>query len=142
LNLKSIPVHQKGATPLAEPVPSLHVLRETVPEDVERVVTKALAKAPADRFATAEQFAQSLNKASMATRTIRRRRPLCLPFHHPGKLLKSYAVTGFSVSHHLPNIHPPVPSTLLVPFSPFPYRHSAASPTHTAPAAVDPAFVR
>ena len=45
---------------LAEPVPSLRTLRETVPARVERAITKALAKAPADRFATARQFAEAL----------------------------------------------------------------------------------
>jgi eukaryotic-like serine/threonine-protein kinase len=49
-----------GATPQAiiarkavEPVPRLRVVRETIPGDVEAIVTRALAKAPADRFATA-----------------------------------------------------------------------------------------
>ena len=43
-----------------DPVPSLRAARETVPEWVERAVTKALAKVPADRFATAAQFALAL----------------------------------------------------------------------------------
>lgn len=45
---------------LGEPVPPLRTLRETVPAGVERAVTQALAKAPADRFATARQFAEAL----------------------------------------------------------------------------------
>ena len=36
-------------------------LRDTVPAGVERAVLKALAKLPADRFATAEKFAEALN---------------------------------------------------------------------------------
>ena len=44
---------------LSEPVPHLRTLRE-VPEAVEQAVTKALARAPADRFATATEFAQAL----------------------------------------------------------------------------------
>ena len=47
------------------PVPSVRVLRETVPEAVERAVTKSLAKAPIDRFATAQQFAQALTPAAI-----------------------------------------------------------------------------
>ena len=35
-----------------EPVPRLRAVRDTVPEWLEQVVAKALAKAPADRFAT------------------------------------------------------------------------------------------
>ena len=41
------------------PVP-LHVIRDTVPPPVERAVERALAKVPADRFATAGQFAEAL----------------------------------------------------------------------------------
>ena len=45
-----------------EPVPSLRVVRETVPATVEQAVTKALAKTPADRFGSAQQFAEALEK--------------------------------------------------------------------------------
>ena len=41
---------------LSEPVPRLCTLRD-VPEEVERVVAKALARSPADRFADAPDFA-------------------------------------------------------------------------------------
>ncbi|MGH7702874.1 MAG: protein kinase domain-containing protein, partial [Gemmatimonadales bacterium] len=43
-----------------DPVPSVRAARATVPEAVEQAVTKALAKVPADRFATAAQLAQAL----------------------------------------------------------------------------------
>jgi eukaryotic-like serine/threonine-protein kinase len=43
-----------------EPVPGLRVVRDTVPPLVEQVVIKALARVPADRFATARQFADAL----------------------------------------------------------------------------------
>jgi serine/threonine-protein kinase len=46
-----------------EPVPRLRVVRETVPVAVERAVTRALAKVPADRFATAAQFKEALEHA-------------------------------------------------------------------------------
>ena len=42
------------------PRPPRHV-RETVPETVEHAVLKALAKAPADRFSSAAEFARALN---------------------------------------------------------------------------------
>jgi serine/threonine-protein kinase len=58
-----------GATPEAilarkslEAVPSLRVVRETVPAAVEQAVAKALAKVPADRFGSALQFAEALEK--------------------------------------------------------------------------------
>ena len=49
-----------NARRLTDPVPSLHTVRETVPPALEHAVKKALAKVPADRFATAAQFAQAL----------------------------------------------------------------------------------
>jgi TolB-like protein/Tfp pilus assembly protein PilF len=68
-----------------DPVRPLRTLRPTVPEGVEHAVEKALAKVPTDRFATAEQFAQQLARASTAeaiaaevrrTRFARRRKTL------------------------------------------------------------------
>src|SRR5437868_2559211 len=62
-----------GATPDAilarkslEAVPSIRVVRDAVPLGVERAITKALAKVPADRFATAAQFAEALRRESGA----------------------------------------------------------------------------
>ena len=45
-----------------EPVPSVRVLRELVPEPMDRAITKALATAPADRYSTAAQFADALTR--------------------------------------------------------------------------------
>jgi serine/threonine-protein kinase len=41
-------------------VPSLSVVRSTIPEDVEEAVLKSLEKVPADRFSTAAEFATAL----------------------------------------------------------------------------------
>ncbi|HEY6060968.1 MAG TPA: protein kinase [Gemmatimonadales bacterium] len=49
---------------LTQPVPSLRAVRAGLPESVERTVTKALAKEPAERFATATEFAQALHSGS------------------------------------------------------------------------------
>jgi serine/threonine-protein kinase len=56
-----------GSTPQAilakrvlEPVPHVRTLRDSVPEPLEQAITRALAKAPADRFASAAEFAQAL----------------------------------------------------------------------------------
>jgi serine/threonine protein kinase/tetratricopeptide (TPR) repeat protein len=43
-----------------EPVPRVSTLRETVPPAVETALTRVLAKSPADRFATAGEFARAL----------------------------------------------------------------------------------
>jgi serine/threonine protein kinase/tetratricopeptide (TPR) repeat protein len=43
-----------------DPPPPLHTVRATVPEAVEWAVEQALAKVPADRFATADEFARAM----------------------------------------------------------------------------------
>jgi serine/threonine-protein kinase len=45
---------------VSDPVPSLRTVRATVPAGLERIVNKALAKTPADRFATAGELAAAL----------------------------------------------------------------------------------
>ncbi len=46
-----------------DPIPPLRTVRDTIPAAVEQSVTRALAKVPADRFATAADFAQALTRA-------------------------------------------------------------------------------
>jgi TolB-like protein/tetratricopeptide (TPR) repeat protein len=83
-----------GASPLAvmarhavDPVPPLRTLRPGLPRGVAHAIERALAKIPADRFATAGAFANELAQASSATaiareegydRRIRRRRVAAL----------------------------------------------------------------
>ncbi len=62
-----------GPTPQAilarhslDPAPSLRTVRATVPETLERVVAKAMAKVPADRYATAGQFRDALTHLDTA----------------------------------------------------------------------------
>ncbi|HEX3232552.1 MAG TPA: protein kinase [Gemmatimonadales bacterium] len=47
----------------ADPVPSLRTVRPDVPAALERAVERALAKAPADRFPSAREFAEALGLA-------------------------------------------------------------------------------
>ena len=49
-----------------DPVPSLRTLRATVPRALGQVVTRSLAKVPADRFPTARAFSEALAEASIA----------------------------------------------------------------------------
>ena len=49
-----------------DPVPSLRTLRPTVTRRLGQVVSRALAKIPADRFPTARAFADALVQASLA----------------------------------------------------------------------------
>ena len=51
-----------------DPVPPIRTVRSTVPEAVERVVLRSLAKVPADRYATARQFARALGDAAAGPR--------------------------------------------------------------------------
>jgi serine/threonine-protein kinase len=47
----------------ADTAPSLRVVRDAVPEAVERVIFKAMAKIPADRYASAAAFRDALRQA-------------------------------------------------------------------------------
>jgi len=49
-----------------DPVPSARRWRETVPVPMDQAIMKALARAPADRFATTHQFAEALRAAAEA----------------------------------------------------------------------------
>ena len=51
------------AKQFSEPLPHLRVLRPAVPEAVEQAIRRALARSPADRFATARHFAAALTTA-------------------------------------------------------------------------------
>ena len=73
-----------GATPqsilarhAADPVPSLRTVRDSVPPGIEWAITKAMAKVPADRFATAGEFTDALLHPENAPLPYpRRRRPV------------------------------------------------------------------
>ncbi len=49
-----------------DPVPSVRRLRETVSVPMDQAIVKALARAPADRFATPHQFAEALRASAQA----------------------------------------------------------------------------
>ncbi len=79
-----------GVTPQAilarkaiEPVPSLRVVRDSVPEAVEAVVNKSLAKVPADRYSKADQMAAELSAAASGQMRVapaaRKRQAISLP---------------------------------------------------------------
>ncbi len=55
------------ARQLLEPVPPLRTVRDRVPHEVEQAIMRALARAPADRFTTAAQFADALLTRDTAT---------------------------------------------------------------------------
>jgi len=63
-----------GATPQAvmarqssETIPSIRVVRETVTPELEQAIFKALAKVPADRFTTAQEFKETLERLDLVS---------------------------------------------------------------------------
>ncbi len=62
-------LHAITARKLTEPVPPLRTVRETVPAALEQIVFKALARLPADRYATGMQLAEALEVARTSATT-------------------------------------------------------------------------
>jgi serine/threonine protein kinase/tetratricopeptide (TPR) repeat protein len=56
---------------LADPVPSVRRLRDTVPLALEQALVKALAKIPADRFASTAAFGEALTRPSAVRPNLR-----------------------------------------------------------------------
>jgi serine/threonine-protein kinase len=50
---------------MSHPVPSVRTVRDAVPASVDRALATALARAPADRFPTAAQFAKALSDTAL-----------------------------------------------------------------------------
>jgi eukaryotic-like serine/threonine-protein kinase len=89
----------------------LRVVRETVPETVERAASKALARAPADRFASAGEFGRALESAAATSATAARTAPTTatpaspatpVARAHRPSLARRYAITfallgGFAI---------------------------------------------
>jgi serine/threonine protein kinase len=61
------------ARKLADDIPSLRIVREAVPPALERVVMRALARSPADRYKTAADLTGALDDVSRAIRRSRER---------------------------------------------------------------------
>jgi len=62
-------LHAITARKLTEPVPGLRTVRDTVPAPLELIVFKALARLPADRWATGQQLAEALEVARTSIST-------------------------------------------------------------------------
>ena len=75
-----------GPTPQAimarqamDQVPLPHIVRDTIPDELEDVILTALAKSPADRFRTASEFAEALmtlDSGAVAQRRVSRAAPV------------------------------------------------------------------
>ncbi|MGH7325549.1 MAG: protein kinase domain-containing protein [Candidatus Rokuibacteriota bacterium] len=64
-----------------DPVPSIRTVRATVPEVLERAIVKALAKVPADRFATATDFAEAIRRLERRAVRVSAAPPAAPPRH-------------------------------------------------------------
>jgi serine/threonine-protein kinase len=54
-----------------EAVPSVQVVRQSIPDEVEAIIMRALAKIPADRFKTMQEFSEALRDADYSRITQR-----------------------------------------------------------------------
>lgn len=91
----------QAETPLAvvlkhlhDPLPPPRTIDPTIPEAFERVVFKAMAKNPNDRFATAGDMARALNNALLESQT--QRRPETTPLPAPPPVRETPAVKTMS----------------------------------------------
>src|SRR5438445_5754279 len=99
---------------VADPVPSVRRLRETVPSAIDSAITKALAKSPADRFGTAEGFAAALGVGVAAPGAPRRFSRLRVP------IAVSAAVAGIvGTALFLHRTRPPLLDPNLLAVAPF-----------------------
>jgi eukaryotic-like serine/threonine-protein kinase len=102
---------------MTDPVPSLRTVRETVPAHIEEAVMKALAKVPADRFATAEEFGEVLatpavrlqEEGSAARQPASRRAPLRRSWLAAGAVTVIVG-TGVTILFLRSRNHVPVPA--------------------------------
>ena len=123
---------------LSEPVRSLRTVRETVPEQLERAVMRALARVPADRFPSATAFRDALvggpaapdrsdGAEAQAGPRITRRRTLVAT-----AAVVAVALVGVAIA--LPRIArlrgggPPVASTAVPGVAVLPFRTAGADP--------------
>ena len=78
-----------------EEVPSLRVVRHSVPDEVEDAINRALEKTPADRFPTVRDFSDALLQADLGP-TARRTSPQALRAHRRSTPVKSPALSAKS----------------------------------------------
>ncbi len=99
---------------LQESPRSLHVVRTTLPENVEAAVRIALAKVPADRYPTCQRFIEALEAPYLAPSRMRSWQAMTLAG------LGVLALVGYSLWHHW-SIPRPDPNLIVV----FPLRDAA-----------------
>jgi hypothetical protein len=104
-----------------DPVPSLRTVRGTVPPSVETAIVRALAKVPADRFASAAEFSRALTSATSAARRPWRVLPRMIRWGVPAAagVLVAGAAGGWLVLHSRgPKILPSASRIAVLPLAP------------------------
>ena len=101
---------------LSEAVPSARTIRETVPDRVDKSIRKALAKAPADRYPTAAQFAEALSAASHGVEDIQPPRRRVVAYAAAIVLALVLAVVAISGVGRSGGAPPQVPRLVVLPF--------------------------
>lgn len=97
---------------ISDAPPSVRTVRPTVPAHVEAALARALAKLPADRYATAREFTDALVNAPMAV-PIGARAPPARWRNHTRLILGAAAIVGL-VSAAWVGLHKPEPSSAFV----------------------------
>src|SRR4030095_10574975 len=98
-----------------DPVPSLHTVRGTVPAGIEWAITKARAKVPADRCATAGQFADALAHPEHAPVASTRHRRWLYTALAVGMLALVFGVGGRRILGGAAGVAPLVSSLAVLP---------------------------
>jgi len=92
-----------------DPVPSLHTVRGTVPAGIEWAITRAMAKVPADRFATASEFGEMLAHPERAPAPLGRQTRMLAASGVVGALALTLAIGGLvavnRIRGHSPRVH-------------------------------------
>ncbi len=105
------------ARKMVDRLPSLHVVRETVSPALEDVLSKALARSPADRFASADQFSAALATALKAPHVKRKRPSLRRVSAIAGVIVLALAATAWlAKSRGLLFAEPRIESVAVLPF--------------------------
>jgi hypothetical protein len=104
-----------------DPVPRLRTVRATVSESVEGAIDRALAKVPADRFATAAEFSQALTSPSRPSRRSLRVSPRIIRWALPTStaiLLAGAAGAWLALHPRGPQIVPSASRIAVLPLAP------------------------
>jgi hypothetical protein len=112
-----------------DPVPSIRRLREDIPETVDRAIRTALAKTPADRFASAAEFASALGAPNAAvpdlpTLSARERQRRVSRMVIPGALLALVTLVVVLLHRSRPPLLAPNDRVVMV----LPFRVAGADP--------------